>query len=148
MSGMRAWSCRLPAISIAASFIVFILLLSGNVKALAPPITHYILFFGNDSSIVSAEGQQEIDAMLFAYRDDPDVVFEIIGHDDTFGPEQESMDISLRRARVVAAILMRRGIPEDRLIVSARGEADPLANTPDDVREPYNQRVEIWPRSN
>jgi len=53
------------------------------------------------------------------------------------------MNLSRRRAAIVANDLISHGIARDSIRFVGRGEADPLVPTADGVREPRNCRVEI-----
>ena len=73
--------------------------------------------------------------------EDPDVV--VIGHTDRIGNEQFNDRLSLQRAERVRSELVKLGIPQVRIQTAGRGEREPLINTPDEVSEPRNRRVEI-----
>ena len=51
--------------------------------------------------------------------------------------------LSQRRAQSVMSELVRLGIPAGNIVISWKGETEPLVPTPDGVREPQNRRVEI-----
>ena len=53
------------------------------------------------------------------------------------------MALSLRRANAVKNALVGEGVPATEISVVGRGEAQPLVQTADGVREPQNRRVEI-----
>ena len=86
-----------------------------------------------------------IQGVHYYYSSDTDQFICVVGHDDAFGSSQESMEISLHRAATVAAALIELGVPSNRVLVSGRGEDDPLVTTPDGVREVANCYVEIRP---
>jgi OOP family OmpA-OmpF porin len=53
------------------------------------------------------------------------------------------MGLSERRARVVAAELVRDGVPQNAIDMHAYGDTHLLVPTGPGVREPQNRRVEI-----
>jgi hypothetical protein len=67
----------------------------------------------------------------------------VIGHTDTAGSADYNLDLSLRRAEIVANELIRQGVPATDITTLGRGEEDLLVATADGVSEPRNRRVEI-----
>jgi outer membrane protein OmpA-like peptidoglycan-associated protein len=68
---------------------------------------------------------------------------DVDGNTDTSGTPQYNMGLSERRARVVAAELVRDGVPQNAISMHAYGETKLLVPTGPGVREPQNRRVEI-----
>jgi outer membrane protein OmpA-like peptidoglycan-associated protein len=68
---------------------------------------------------------------------------DVNGNTDTSGTAQYNMGLSERRARVVAAELVRDGVPQTAIDMHAYGETHLLVPTGPNVREPQNRRVEI-----
>ena len=67
----------------------------------------------------------------------------VIGHTDTIGTREYNYQLSLRRARKVADLLVLRGVDRNVLDIESHGEDNLLVKTGDQVREPRNRRVEI-----
>jgi len=68
---------------------------------------------------------------------------DVNGNTDTSGTAQYNMGLSERRARVVAAELVRDGVPQNAIDMHAYGDTHLLVPTGPGVREPQNRRVEI-----
>jgi len=68
---------------------------------------------------------------------------DVDGNTDTSGTPQYNMGLSERRARVVAAELVRDGVPRNAISMHAEGDTKLLVATGPGVREPQNRRVEI-----
>jgi outer membrane protein OmpA-like peptidoglycan-associated protein len=51
--------------------------------------------------------------------------------------------LSERRANRVAEALVERAVPAGAMTLAGRSELEPAVQTPDNVREPLNRRVEI-----
>ena len=68
---------------------------------------------------------------------------DVSGNTDTSGTPQYNMGLSERRARVVAAELVRDGVPQNVIDMHAYGDTHLLVPTGPGVREPQNRRVEI-----
>jgi hypothetical protein len=57
--------------------------------------------------------------------------------------DDESMDISMRMAEVVADGLIKQGLKANSIVVSEMGEGNLVKSTADGVIESHNRRVEI-----
>jgi outer membrane protein OmpA-like peptidoglycan-associated protein len=68
---------------------------------------------------------------------------EVSGHADRTGSAEYNQRLSLRRAQNVAAELVRLGVPQSAIDVTAFGYSRLLVPTAAGVREPQNRRVEI-----
>jgi outer membrane protein OmpA-like peptidoglycan-associated protein len=88
-----------------------------------------------------------LEALLPALREalaaDPSAQLRLTGHTDRVGAVEDNDRLSLRRATLLRDELVRRGLPEPRLQAVGRGEREPRVDTPDEVPEPANRRVEI-----
>ena len=67
----------------------------------------------------------------------------VIGHTDSVGPVEANDALSLKRAEVVAQLLVKMGVSREKIGLVGRGEREPLVPTADEVDEPRNRRVEI-----
>ena len=68
---------------------------------------------------------------------------DVQGHADLSGTHAYNQGLSLRRANAVAVQLVKDGVPETAIVVTALGDTQPLIPTAPGVREPQNRRVEI-----
>jgi outer membrane protein OmpA-like peptidoglycan-associated protein len=59
------------------------------------------------------------------------------------GTHAYNQGLSLRRANAVGQQLVRDGVPENAIVITALGDTQPLVPTAAGVREPQNRRVEI-----
>jgi outer membrane protein OmpA-like peptidoglycan-associated protein len=111
--------------------------------ALPPAPSRFTLFFRFDSEELTDESRRLVPDVMTAIstRPVPDVV--VIGHTDTTGSRSSNVELGLRRARVVRALLIEAGLPDSAIDVRSHGEGELLVKTADDVFEPRNRRVEI-----
>lgn len=109
----------------------------------APAVRNFIVFFDFDKSDLTPEALSIVASAADTAKQAAPIRIELTGHADRSGPRSYNQGLSQRRADTVSAELMRLGIPQAEISVSARGEDDPLVPTPDGVREPQNRRVEI-----
>ena len=71
------------------------------------------------------------------------VRIEVAGYTDTSMSDAESMDISMRTAKVVANELVKHGAKANAIVVSGMGEDGLVKRTADGVIEPHDRGVEI-----
>lgn len=68
---------------------------------------------------------------------------ELTGHSCNLGPENNNLELSLKRAGIVKDYLVEKGINEERFTLKGMGESEPLGdNSTRDGRE-HNRRVEF-----
>ncbi|AEJ02217.1 OmpA/MotB domain protein [Nitrosomonas sp. Is79A3] len=70
----------------------------------------------------------------------------IEGHTDnvpTGKPGSDNMDLSLRRAKAIANILVLHGIPMDRISVTGYGDTNPIYSNTTEEGRAKNRRVEV-----
>ncbi|MBK7461965.1 MAG: OmpA family protein [Betaproteobacteria bacterium] len=70
----------------------------------------------------------------------------VVGHTDTVGTGELNDRLAETRAKTMQAELERLGIDPESIKASGRGERDLKVQTPDEVDEPLNRRVEIQVR--
>ena len=112
--------------------------------AAAPaPARSYLVFFDWDKADLSARAQQIIaEAARNATRVTTTRI-DVAGHADKTGAAPYNQTLSRARANAVAAELVRLGVAQSTISITAFGDTRPLVATAADVREPQNRRVEI-----
>lgn len=103
----------------------------------------YLVFFNWDHSGLGAGALSVLDAVAEEVAKNPPETINIIGHADTSGPKTYNMRLALKRANEVKSALIQRGMSSDMIVIDAKGETELLVETPDNVREPANRRVNI-----
>jgi len=104
----------------------------------------FILYFEqNGVELLPKSKQILLDAIDSIAKRTPCMV-DIIGHTDTTGSNQANMVVSLKRAKYIASVLEKRGIPLESLLIKGYGEEDLLVATPDNQAEVRNRNVEIF----
>jgi outer membrane protein OmpA-like peptidoglycan-associated protein len=111
----------------------------------APPL-HFILYFENDSTKLTAASRDAFPAVVAAIRERGSADTSVVGHSDTAGDARKNRELSLARAKSVAALLAAEGVDPATLEITSHGEANPLVPTGDNVSEPRNRRVEVTVR--
>ena len=116
------------------------------VPAAAPapaPVRTYLVFFDWDKSDLTARARQIIAEAAQASTRVQTTRIEVDGHADKSGTARYNQALSMRRAQVVAAELVRLGVAQSAIDIQAFGDTKPLVPTADGVRELQNRRVEI-----
>ncbi len=103
----------------------------------------YLVFFDWDRADLTDRARQIIAEAATASTKVQTTRIEVQGNADRSGTPAYNRGLSLRRARVVAAELVRRGVPQAAINVQGLGDTNPLIPTSAGVREPQNRRVEI-----
>ena len=67
----------------------------------------------------------------------------VIGHSDAIGPSNFNLELSHRRAAMVAQTLAQFGVQSNRITVAGRGETRPIADNETDGGRALNRRIEI-----
>ena len=110
-----------------------------------PPV-HFTLYFEQGSTQLTAESRGTLAAIVAAIRERGSVDTSVVGHSDTAGDARMNLELSLRRAMAVGALLAAEGVEQRLLEITSHGEANLLVPTGNDVSEPRNRRVEVTVR--
>ena len=103
----------------------------------------YLVFFNWDSSALGSGALNVLDAVATEINRNPPQTVSIIGHTDTSGSQRYNQRLAFKRANNVKDALIERGVAASLVIVDAKGETELLVETPDNIREPANRRVNI-----
>lgn len=103
----------------------------------------YLVFFNWDSSKLGSGALNVLDAVADEVAKNPPASINVVGHADTSGPVKYNQRLALKRANKVKDALVQRGIDPSIILIDAKGENELLVETPDNVREPANRRVNI-----
>ena len=107
------------------------------------PMRSYIVFFDWDRADLTDRARQIVAEAAQASSRVKATSIEVQGNADLSGTHAYNQRLSLRRAQVVAAELVRDGVPRTEIVIQAFGDSRPLVPTAPGVREPQNRRVDI-----
>ena len=113
-----------------------------GVPAVEPSRT-YLVFFDWDRADLTARARQIVAEAAQASTHVQTTRIEVNGYTDLSGTAAYNQRLSVRRAQSVQAELVRDGIASGEISIHGYGEANPLVQTAQGVREPQNRRVEI-----
>ena len=106
------------------------------------PLSFFILF-DFDSTVLDARARQAVSwAAERVARSSPSRVV-VSGHADRAGADAYNVALSERRAKVVAAALVKAGVPSGIITTSGVGEDMPRVKTPDGQRERENRYARL-----
>jgi outer membrane protein OmpA-like peptidoglycan-associated protein len=121
--------------------------LFGAALAAKPPApVHFTLYFRFDSEALTDESRAMLGEVLQVVKSYPAPRVTVIGHTDTTGSPASNVELGLRRATAVRALLVEAGFKGPAIDIRSHGEATLLVPTSDEVFEPRNRRVEVTVR--
>jgi OOP family OmpA-OmpF porin len=103
----------------------------------------FTIFLKFDSADLVPDQAGTLNAIATASKLGKEVRLLVSGHSDRAGPKGYNLVLSQLRALSIENALLRHGVSQDLIAVTARGEEQPRVITPDGAREPRNRRVEI-----
>jgi outer membrane protein OmpA-like peptidoglycan-associated protein len=116
----------------------------GDILRIQPPTPEvFVLRFLPGKSQLTSESESQLPALVEKAKARAGGEILVIGHTDTVGKAEANDDLSLRRARAVANLLVSKGFSADLITPIGRGERELAVPTADEVAEPRNRRVEI-----
>jgi outer membrane protein OmpA-like peptidoglycan-associated protein len=101
------------------------------------------VLFAVDSASLRPDLASDIQSVAQNLLRYPNSQIQIIGHTDNTGAAAYNQDLSQRRAGSVADVLLRNGVPSQRVAAFGRGEDQPVASNLTPEGRAQNRRVEI-----
>ncbi|MBQ0030302.1 MAG: OmpA family protein [Bacteroidales bacterium] len=103
-----------------------------------------IFYFDYDKDVLNGNYEKDIEVIIEFINHNPKKSFLIIGHTDERGTYEYNDALSLKRAKTIERLLVKKGIDRKRLFTMGLGEYKPVfrnAETEDEHQK--NRRVEI-----
>lgn len=101
------------------------------------------VLFEVDRAELKPGAARQLDKVVAALSDRPDLTLVIEGHADATGGSGYNLDLSERRAAAVRQYLVSNGVASNRLRSRGLGEDYPVASNSDPAGRQQNRRVEI-----
>ena len=95
---------------------------------------------GTTLTAASAPTVADLTRVVLAY---PSAQVKLVGYTDTTGDQAANKDLSLARAKAVADLLARGGVPASRISTDGMGSANPVAPNDTDEGRAKNRRIEL-----
>lgn len=108
-----------------------------------PKPDRFTLFFVTGGTALTLDSLNALDSVVSQALTRPGADITVTGHTDTEGSMLDNDALSIRRARQIKQMLVRRGFPADHIEAMGRGERELAVPTPDEVDEQLNRRVVI-----
>lgn len=98
------------------------------------------------SAALTTNSLATVDSLVGVLDQYATFVIEIAGHADRQGSRDMNRPLSEARAQAIRALLVQRGVDEDRLIAMGYGESQPIADDTTEVGRRQNRRIELIAR--
>ena len=99
--------------------------------------------FETGSSTLTADSQYELENVVEAMTQYPNMRIELGGHTDNVGDDNNNLTLSQERANAVKTALGEKGIDESRLVARGYGENQPVASNDTEDGRTTNRRTEF-----
>ncbi|MBI1213989.1 MAG: outer membrane beta-barrel protein [Alphaproteobacteria bacterium] len=109
----------------------------------APPAQSFMIFFGFNKCNITPEADNVLRQAADAAHQMGSATVQIVGHTDTMGSSRYNQKLSECRAHAAKSNLVGKGVPENMIATSGKGETELLVQTADGVKEPQNRRATI-----
>jgi len=107
------------------------------------PLSKRVLYFDFDSSKVSEEQREIIDAHAGFLSRNPEISIVLEGHTDERGTREYNLALGERRAKAVEQLMLVQGVSSEQIQVISFGEERPVALDDNESAWRLNRRVEI-----
>lgn len=104
---------------------------------------NYITYKSGSADLNSDESRFELDNLVKALTDYPNLVIEVAGHTDNTGDAASNLELSKQRANAVVSYLVSKGIGSGRLRAAGYGDSKPLAPNDTPENKAKNRRTEF-----
>lgn len=101
------------------------------------------ILFAFDSDVVKGDAGTNLTNLATSVKAYPETEVLIVGHTDATGADAYNQGLSERRAASAKRYLVAQGVPDVRVRVEGRGEAEPVADNASDAGRAQNRRVEV-----
>jgi outer membrane protein OmpA-like peptidoglycan-associated protein len=105
--------------------------------------TKLLVFFDPGKTELKRSSYPELDRVVRVMQADPNMEVEIAGYTDSEGDDSHNLELSRRRADAVKEYLLKKGIPENRIVTKGYGKENPIASNDTEDGRAENRRVEF-----
>jgi outer membrane protein OmpA-like peptidoglycan-associated protein len=99
--------------------------------------------FNLDKTDILPSMTATLEENLKVLKEHPELRVNLTGNTDDLGSDPYNINLGSKRSQVVKDWLIKRGIAENRLVISSNGYRSPAIPNVDDANRRYNRRVEF-----
>lgn len=99
--------------------------------------------FAYDKATIEPESFENLDYIISVLQNQPELGLAVTAHTDSLGTAEHNMKLSKERARSVVGYFVSKGIAQDRLFASGKGESQPIASNETEEGRALNRRVQF-----
>ncbi|HRP02478.1 MAG TPA: OmpA family protein [Candidatus Kapabacteria bacterium] len=100
--------------------------------------------FDTGKSTITKQSERILNFALTALQKNTSMIFDIVGHTDDVGNDDDNLKLSQERAEAVKQWFVDKGIDGSRLTPIGKGETEPLVPNNSDANRKKNRRVEFF----
>lgn len=101
------------------------------------------IYFDYDQATIRTEYQTYLKELIRMVKSHSDLRIEITGHTDTDGSDAYNLDLSKRRSEALLQFFAQNGLAKDRVVLSFKGEREPVDHTQTNEGKQRNRRVDF-----
>jgi len=101
------------------------------------------IYFEFDKADLHPRSDKELQQLVAILNADPMMEIEIIGHTDDMGTKEYNLKLSTLRAQSVKNYLVENNINSTRLVITGKGNAEPMATNATEAGRQKNRRIEF-----
>jgi outer membrane protein OmpA-like peptidoglycan-associated protein len=105
-----------------------------------------VFYFEQSSSKMKEDYTSKIDSVVSVLQRNQHINIAIVGHTSADGSARLNRTLSLKRAKVIRRLLLKRGVDDDRISVTGVGSAQPNVIRNTEEYQSANRRVEVFLR--
>lgn len=101
------------------------------------------IYFDYDQATIRTEYQTYLKELIRMVKSHSDLRIEITGHTDSDGSDAYNLDLSKRRSEALLLFFSQNGLANDRVVISFKGEREPIDNSQTSEAKQRNRRVDF-----
>jgi len=101
------------------------------------------VYFESGKATLTASSFKELDELVEYMKLKKTLVIEIAGHTDNVGNPESNLKLSQDRSNTVRDYIVKKGIPQNRLVPKGYGDTQPVAANDTDAGKKKNRRTEV-----
>lgn len=101
------------------------------------------IYFDYDQAVIRSEYEAYLKELIRMVKSHSDLRIEITGHTDSDGSDAYNLALSKRRSEALLLFFTQNGLAKDRVVISYKGEKEPVDHTQTNEGKQRNRRVDF-----